>query len=153
MGVSWRLSPLSQHRLAGMPPETSPRKDRAVAMATADQASATAAAEAVGLGPEEAGGGQSSSQVRSTSRCLSTPSLAKLFCAWRGADADADADVADDADLDGDGDDDDDDDDDIATRERLKNDGAARRAKGGGARRLGSGGKYICGFVWFCCPV
>ena len=28
----WRLSPPSQHRLVGMPPKTSPRKDRAVAM-------------------------------------------------------------------------------------------------------------------------
>ena len=80
MIVPWRLPPPSQHRLAGMPPETSPRKDRAVAMAMAGQASATAAAEAVGLGPEEAGGGQSSSQVGSTPRCLSAPSLAKLFC-------------------------------------------------------------------------
>ena len=33
MVVSWRLPPPSQHRLAGMPPETSPRKDRAMAMA------------------------------------------------------------------------------------------------------------------------
>ena len=39
-----------------MPTETSPRKDRAVAMVMAGQASATAAAEAVGLGPEEAEG-------------------------------------------------------------------------------------------------
>ena len=38
------------------------------------------AAEAVGLPPEEAGGGQSSSRVRNTERFRSAPSLAKLFC-------------------------------------------------------------------------
>ena len=49
MVVSWRLPPPSQHRFAGMLPETSPRKDRAVAMAMVGQASAADAAEAVGL--------------------------------------------------------------------------------------------------------
>ena len=79
--VSWRLPSLSQHRFVGMPPKTSLRKDRAVAMVMTGQASPADAAETVGLlGSEEAGGGQSSSQVRSTPRCLSAPSLAKLFC-------------------------------------------------------------------------
>ena len=52
MIVSWRLSPPSQHRLESMPPKTSPRKDRAVAMVMAGKASAKDAADAVGLGPE-----------------------------------------------------------------------------------------------------
>ena len=37
MIASWRLPPPSQRRLAGMPPETSPRKDRAVAMVAENQ--------------------------------------------------------------------------------------------------------------------
>jgi hypothetical protein len=53
--------------------------DRAVQLVLTGTHDAKSAAEAVGLPPEKAGGGQSSSRVRSTTRCLSTPSLAKLF--------------------------------------------------------------------------
>ena len=52
MRVSRVDSSIASPRRLTMPTETSPRKDRAVAMAMAGQASAKDAAEAVGLGPE-----------------------------------------------------------------------------------------------------
>ena len=77
-------------QICAMPTDSSPRKDRAVKMVESGELSAKAAVEAVGLGPEEAGGGQSSLQVRSTPRFLSTPSLVKLVCGlwlWAAGEA------------------------------------------------------------------